>query len=553
MDLSVASAPPGATFNIVVHVIKREHGITTCEGLSPRQVFTVFGAPDDLDGKYTIYDLVLAQDEVHDCFFGKDTLAVAHPPKDQFARVTLMDLCSGMGGFSIGSQLLGMRTCAFVERSSLACAALRANFSCPVIQGELGATDTLKQLHALKGTDHLQVTGGFPCQGFSRQGDLCGMDDHRLCFILDAAWFLQADDILLDCVANVVNFASVQSLIDDYAARAGMNVHKLTFDLKDQWPVRRDRFWCHLTCKTLPNVTIPRWPTTQDFRCLKDIMPLDACWDADSEHQLTWDPSELALYLDPCFGRDQRVLGPDDQAPTVLHSWGHVNRPCPCGCRQAFSLARLRQGGARGFGLISAVTGQHRHLHHQEGAMLCTVPPTFHFPMPPRAALSLLGQIAAPLQVLWIQAHILAGYQLHHWGYTNIDPELAIKAFQCGLKAFAFNRWITSSHSLPRDIQLYVEGTNKFHHIKIDSPTTVAQLITAEKNLAGWGHYIVVTQDGHRLHPQDLLQPGVSYCIHIQLSKQARPYPLERPLTGGVMAIKRCNWETVCFGLSCRP
>ena len=140
MDLSVASAPPGATFNIVVHVIKREHGITTCEGLSPRQVFTVFGAPDDLDGKYTIYDLVRAQDEVHDCFFGKDTLAVAHPPKDQFARVTLMDLCSGMGGFSIGSQLIGMRTCAFVERSSLACAALRANFSCPVIQGELGAS-----------------------------------------------------------------------------------------------------------------------------------------------------------------------------------------------------------------------------------------------------------------------------------------------------------------------------------------------------------------------------------------------------------------------------
>ena len=184
-------------------------------------------------------------------------------------------------------------------------------------------------------------------------------------------------------------------------------------------------------------------------------------------------------------------LAPDDQAPTLLHSWGHVNRPCPRGYRQAFSLARLRQGGARGFGLISPITGQHRHLHQQEGAMLCTVPPTYQFPMPPRAALSLLGQIAAPLQVLWIQSHILAGLQQqHHWGHTIIDPALAIRAFQHGLKAYAFN---TPSQFLPREIQLCIEGTDELHSIKIASPITVGQLMTAEKTLAGCGHYVIVT------------------------------------------------------------
>ena len=131
-------------------------------------------------------------------------------------------------------------------------------------------------------------------------------------------------------------------------------------------------------------------------------MPLDAMWDELVEKQLEWDPSELVLYLDPSFGTDERLLCAQSKAPTVLHSWGHVNRPCPCGCRAAFNLARLRSGGARGFGLLSARSSRYRHLHSEEGAMLCTVPPSFHFPMPPRAALSLLGQIAAPLQVLWV-------------------------------------------------------------------------------------------------------------------------------------------------------
>ena len=69
-----------------------------------------------------------------------------------------------------------------------------------------------------------------------------------------------------------------------------------------------------------------------------------------------------------------------------------MNRPCPCGCRQAFSLWRLRTGGARGFGLLSARDGRPRHLHSEEGALLCTVPLSYGFPMAPRAALSLLGK-----------------------------------------------------------------------------------------------------------------------------------------------------------------
>ena len=148
-----------------------------CEGLSPAQCFRVFGAPADLAGLYTIYELNRASEDQYECFFGQDTVAMLHPEKNPFSHVTIMDFCSGMGGFSIGSQLIGMKTLGFVEKSQLACDALRANFSCPLIQGDLGLTSTIKLAHSLKGTNHLQITGGFPCQGFSRQGDMHGMDD----------------------------------------------------------------------------------------------------------------------------------------------------------------------------------------------------------------------------------------------------------------------------------------------------------------------------------------------------------------------------------------
>ena len=37
----------------------------------------------------------------------------------------------------------------------------------------------------------------------------------------------------------------------------------------------------------------------------------------------------MAIYMDPTYGDDQRILQPEGKAPTFLHSWGNVNRPCP--------------------------------------------------------------------------------------------------------------------------------------------------------------------------------------------------------------------------------
>ena len=143
-------------------------------------------------------------------------------------------------------------------------------------------------------------------------------------------------------------------------------------------------------------------------------MPFDALWPEAHEHELMWEQQELDFYFDLDFGNDLRILRPQNKAPTMLHSWANVFRPCPCGCRSwPLSLQRLREGGARGFGIVSAFHGQVRHLHPEEGALLCTVPLNINFPASMRTALCLLGQIAAPMQVMWIQSQFLAHIQEH--------------------------------------------------------------------------------------------------------------------------------------------
>eukprot|EP00438_Fugacium_kawagutii_P028123 Skav229522 [mRNA] locus=scaffold887:104903:109116:+ [translate_table: standard] len=478
MDPTISDLPPGAVFSVVARVLAYEDDRALCAGMSPHQIFKITGAPQDLYGDVTFYDLTLDQEDPGSCLYGEGSAVFPHPPKDAFSQVTMMDFCSGMGGFTIGSQLLGMRTLAFVDKNEMACAALRANFHCPVIQGDLGTTQVLTQAHALKENHHLEITGGFPCQGFSLQGDRMGMQDqrsHALHHLLRGSWLLQADSILLECVANVLQFPEVQECIQRHAQLSGMHVQTLVFDLQDQWPARRNRFWCYMTYEHLPNAPLQAWPTSPSFSRLDQIMPMDAIWDDQDELDLQWDQTELAMYSDPRYGSEVRILEASGKAPTALHSWGHVARDCPCGCRTAFHPQRLLQGGARGFGMVSAKTGLPRHTHSQEGAMLCTVLPSYKFPMTARAALTLLGKSPHPSRQLCLQ----------------------------------------------------LEDTESTHYISIQQPLRVQDLINAEKQMVGWGYYVTISSGGFRLQPQDFLRPDVLYTIHHHKRKQVKPFPAE--------------------------
>eukprot|EP00435_Cladocopium_sp_Y103_P047956 s772_g14.t1 len=371
MDDTLSHLPLGASTSLVARV-QQDLGddILECIGLSPRQHFLLKSSTVLPTGVYTFYNMTL--DKVNPVQLSFSDESVFYPQRiiDPFAKIAVYDVCSGMGGFAMGSHPLGIDTICFLDTNPVACDALRANFQVPVLHGSVDDIGCIQTMHGMYPHGFAQMTGGFPCQPFSRQGDMQGMSDLRgtvLPALLRCAWLLQVSSVLLECVETVLHFVEIQKLLGDFVVLAGMHIDKIVFDLQDQWPTRRNRFWCLMALDYIPAFNLRPWPSCHDHQLLGQVLPFDAVWSDLHEHDLMWTDIENSIYFDVLYGKDNRVLQPSHKAPTMLHSWANVFTACPCGCRQqALSLHRLLHGGARGFGIPSAKTSMMRHLHPEE-------------------------------------------------------------------------------------------------------------------------------------------------------------------------------------------
>jgi DNA (cytosine-5)-methyltransferase 1 len=88
-------------------------------------------------------------------------------------KLKLLDLFSGLGGFSLGLESTGFfETIAFVEKDEFCQKVLKKNFNNIPIEGDI---------RNVKGDRYKAdvITGGFPCQPFSVAGKRKGTDDDR--------------------------------------------------------------------------------------------------------------------------------------------------------------------------------------------------------------------------------------------------------------------------------------------------------------------------------------------------------------------------------------
>jgi DNA (cytosine-5)-methyltransferase 1 len=88
-------------------------------------------------------------------------------------KLKVLDLFSGIGGFSLGLESTGFfETIAFVEKDEFCQKVLNKNFNNIPIEGDI---------RNVKGDKYKAdvVTGGFPCQPFSVAGKRKGTDDDR--------------------------------------------------------------------------------------------------------------------------------------------------------------------------------------------------------------------------------------------------------------------------------------------------------------------------------------------------------------------------------------
>ena len=112
--------------------------------------------------------------------------------------------------------------------------------------------------------------------------------------------------------------------------------------------------------------------------------------------------------------------------------------PCPCDCRSAgLSPHRLATRGLFGLLVRSAENAQGeshiRHVHPNEAMILNGVDPVLDYGPNVKLTLSAVGQLASPLQALWVFAAIAARLDTLQCGGPVQSPLAQLQAYRSWL------------------------------------------------------------------------------------------------------------------------
>ena len=127
-----------------------------------------------------------------------------------FTEMNLIDLCGGIGGFSLAGHWLGWKTVTFVEKDPFCQKVLSKNFLGVPIHNDI-YTFSAKPF---RGRCDI-VTAGFPCQPFSQAGQRRGSNDERYLFpeVLRIIAEAQPTWVLLENVDGLVTMANDTRLV----------------------------------------------------------------------------------------------------------------------------------------------------------------------------------------------------------------------------------------------------------------------------------------------------------------------------------------------------
>lgn len=179
-------------------------------------------------------------------------------------EVRVLDLFSGIGGFSLGLERAGMTTVAFCEIDPYCQAVLRKHWPDVPIYGDI------KELDGRQISADL-VCGGFPCQPYSVAGKRRGKEDDRhlwpeMCRVIGQ---VRPTWVIGENVAGIIRMELDQVLSDlenlGYSTRAFV-IPACAADA----PHRRDRAWI------VAHTNVGRWDTQP--------LPSSECFDGENNH-----------------------------------------------------------------------------------------------------------------------------------------------------------------------------------------------------------------------------------------------------------------------------
>lgn len=183
-------------------------------------------------------------------------------------NLKFIDLFSGIGGFRIVGELLGME-CAFsCDNDPMAAKTYEHNF------GESPLVD-IYDVNTSEIEDFDILFAGFPCQAFSYSGKCKGFNDKRGVLFYEVMRFLEEKNpkaFLLENVKGLVSHDRGNTLrvIEEELTIAGYNIHWMVLNSADYGlPQNRERWYC-VGFKDDPDFEFPESVNKKVF--IKDIL-----------------------------------------------------------------------------------------------------------------------------------------------------------------------------------------------------------------------------------------------------------------------------------------
>ncbi len=230
--------------------------------------------------------------------------------------------------------------------------------------------------------------------------------------------------------------------------------------------------------------------------------------------------NDLAKFSDERYGNDIRRLQQNGPCPCILHSYSFGLTACPCGCRHfPFSEIRLRQAGLRGFFVVDEATGRNRYLHVKEAALLCTLDPLMNFGASSKDGLCLIGQIAAPIQALWVGTYLLESL-----GLFAFPRETILQTYKWHLLRRATYAWPTPGTD---QFRLYDAHEQNWVTVVVDTPSTLSSILLAEHRLQHEAMILKIQDPWEVLPPTAFASPSSS-TGPLSLLRKAKRQRIER-------------------------
>lgn len=407
-----------------------------------------------------------------------------------------VEFCAGLAGTSMGGMAVGFRPLSAVDHTALAFEALcRNQFPCPVL-GDVADPAVWSQVHMNIDGLRCGLMAGFPCQPYSAVGYKRAFADPRsavLLRILDASYVLQSDWLLLECTCGAGQNEQVRSLLEQYCAARSFHWCAVNLSLENSWPSKRRRWWALLLPveRQLPHlVDLPMLMKNK----IGDFIQTWPQWSRDQETQLFLQPEEIEAFQK--YGTDANLLDLQRPAPTLLHSLGYQVKDCVCGCRGPLSEYLLQSQGLHGL-LIRSEEPPHRlrHPHPKEAAWMVAIPGIFVHNCRVREDLPLIGQVASPLQSLWVLA------QWRHAEDPAFDHHDCLKGYMNFVHRTHACTWPIPLMYCRREVRIEIEEECHFTTF-LDRPCTAVQLKEACRalglevdDLHLWQGQVILTGD----------------------------------------------------------